>query len=364
MSQLPRDCLPALTRLLQRRPAVVRIVIAAVRGSAPREPGAFMLVGHDYLEGTIGGGRLEWESVAAARALLEDTTVTARLNRIVLGADLGQCCGGVVAVWLERFTSKDLAMLRLAIDAAARGPAVLRVVIKGAAVERLVSSGTEIDETTHRLLWAHGDRRHPCVQHSDTGEITFAERLDEAFPQLWLYGAGHVGQALARILMELPLRLTWLDPRAEMFPAMVLEGVRIRCERDPPASVSAAPAGALFLVMTHSHPLDYELCQAILRRNDFGWLGLIGSESKAARFRARLAREGIGAETIARLICPIGIQGIESKWPAAIAVGVAAQVMQRISAGIPQAERRVGPQSTEVSDCSPQSCSRCGVSVS
>src|SRR5579862_8859736 len=84
--------------------------------------------------------------------------------------------------------------------------------------------------------------------------------------------------------------------------------------------------------MTHSHPLDYALCQEILRRGDFAWLGLIGSDSKAARFRSRLAREGMSAEAIARLVCPIGIGGIESKWPAAIAVGVAAQVMQRISA--------------------------------
>jgi xanthine dehydrogenase accessory factor len=323
-----------------------------------------MLVGHDCVAGTIGGGRLEWESIAAARALLDDTTATARLNRIVLGADLGQCCGGVVAVWLERFTSQDLGMLQLAIDAGARGPAVLRVTIKGASVERLLSSGAEIDETTHRLLRAGGARRYPCVRRSGAGEITFSERLDETFPPLWLYGAGHVGQALARILMELPLRLTWLDSRAELFPVALPEGVRIRCETDSPATVLEAPAGAVFLVMTHSHPLDYALCQAILRRNDFAWLGLIGSESKAARFRSRLAREGMVAETISRLICPIGIAGIESKWPAAIAVGVAAQVMQRISAWAPEPERWAGPRSTAVCDCSPESCSTCGVSVS
>jgi hypothetical protein len=162
--------------------------------------------------------------------------------------------------------------------------------------------------------------------------VTFLERLDDELPAVWLYGAGHVGQALARILMELPLRLTWADSRAELFPAALPFDVRLRRESDSLATVSEAPPGAYFLVMTHSHALDYELVRAILRRNDFSWLGLIGSQSKAARFRSRLARDGIGAERIARLVCPIGVRGIQSKWPAAIAVGVAAQVMQEISA--------------------------------
>jgi xanthine dehydrogenase accessory factor len=396
MSRLPRDWLIALTQLLQREPAVVRIVIAGVRGSAPREPGAFMLVGRNCVEGTIGGGRLEWESVAAARQLLGETATAARLNKVVLGADLGQCCGGVVAVWLERFTSEDLHLLRLAADAGARGPAVLISTIKGASVERRLSHAVEVDEATDRLRSGR-DRVHLCT--APDGGIIFLERLDDAFPALWLYGAGHVGQALARILTELPLRLTWLDPRVEMFPA-VPEGTRIRCDADLLASVFEAPPGAYFLVMTHSHSLDYALCQAILRRSDFAWLGLIGSDSKAARFRSRLGREGMSAEAIARLVCPIGIGGIESKWPAAIAVGVAAQVMQRISAEASASQQRADElieapepsgragraerlvrserferpqtvgrtvdtlQSRGVADCSPESCSKCGTGAS
>jgi xanthine dehydrogenase accessory factor len=401
MSHIPRDWLAALTRLLQREAAVVRIVIAGVRGSAPREPGAFMLVGRDCVEGTIGGGRLEWESMAAARELLGATTAAARLNKIVLGADVGQCCGGVVAVWLERFTREDLGLLHLATDAGARGPAVLSTTIKGASVEHRLVCGAEIDEATDRYLRSSRERAHLCTMRSTAEEVTFLERLDDTSPELWLYGAGHVGQALARILVDLPLRLTWLDPRKDMFPATVPEGVRIRCDADLLASVSEAPVGAYFLVMTHSHPLDYALCQAVLLKSDFAWLGLIGSESKAARFRSRLAREGMSAESISRLVCPIGIGGIESKWPAAIAVGVAAQVMQQISVRAAESEQRTSPERiatleapgrygraerferserlgraqafglaadslrpTGVADCSPENCSRCGVSAS
>jgi xanthine dehydrogenase accessory factor len=336
MNRLPREWVVAVAQMLKREPAVVRIVVAEVRGSAPREAGAFMLVGRDGVEGTIGGGRLEWESISAARELLEETSAAARLSKVVLGADLGQCCGGVVAVWLERFTPDDVGLLRLAGDAGARGPAVLSSVIKDDGVERRLVGGVGGGDSADgrragELLSAPRALARPVVVRGGEGQVTFLERLDDESPALWLYGAGHVGQALARILAELPLRLTWIDARAELFPAVVPEGVRVRRDADSLATVSDAPPGAYFLVMTHSHPLDFALCQAILTRNDFAWMGLIGSASKAARFRSRLARAGVDAATIGRLVCPIGVEGIESKWPAAIAVAVAAQVMQRIS---------------------------------
>lgn len=411
MTDLPREWLPAVAELLKREPAVVRIVVAEVRGSAPRDVGTFMLVGKTDVVGTIGGGRLEWESIAAARELLQrdGAAVPARLNRVVLGADLGQCCGGVVSVWLERFTRDNLSLLQAARDAGLRGSAVLSSTVRGADIERRLISGVGVDEATDRLLRAPRARAHPRVLRNaagapavgtgasagagagaaaaddvgagagagpataagtEAGEITFLERLDDEFPAVWLYGAGHVGQALARILMELPLRLTWIDARAELFPATVAECVRIRRDPDTLATVAEAPVGAYFLVMTHSHPLDYALCQGILQRNDFAWLGLIGSESKAARFRSRLAREGVGAEVIASLVCPIGIDGIESKWPAAIAVAVAAQVLREISAVPVELERAEFADSAGLpraaqpaAGCGQQDCATCGTSV-
>ena len=120
-----RDWPRSLLRTLQREPAIVRIVVTQVLGSAPREPGVCMLVGQQEFEGTIGGGQLEWQALAAARALLADATRAGRLQRLVLGTDLGQCCGGVVELWLERYTCADSALLRAASDAACAGPAVL-----------------------------------------------------------------------------------------------------------------------------------------------------------------------------------------------------------------------------------------------
>jgi xanthine dehydrogenase accessory factor len=137
-----------------------------------------------------------------------------------------------------------------------------------------------------------------------------------------------VAQALIRLMPELPFDVTWIDSRAELLPAPLPDNVHPLCVQTPTNTVNSAPAGARFLVMTHDHGLDYALCRKVLERNDFAWLGLIGSKSKGARFRSRLARDGIAAETIARLVSPIGVEGVNNKWPAAIAVAVAAQLLQ------------------------------------
>ena len=260
----------ALCQLLETEPAAIRVVVAAIRGSAPREAGACMLVSARDTLGTIGGGRLEWRAIEAARELLADVAgPNGRIDNFILGPDLGQCCGGVVQISLERFTRGDRPLL----EEAARST----------------------QPTTTRL---------------------------------WLYGAGHVGQALVRVLADLPFQVTLIDERAELLPEDVPANVRTWHAARPVESLHSASPGLRYLVMTHDHALDYALCKAILDRNDFAWLGLIGSKSKGARFRSRLAREGVPAERIARLTCPIGVDGVDSKWPAAIAVAVAAQLLQ------------------------------------
>jgi xanthine dehydrogenase accessory factor len=358
-SQSLRCWLAALMRALQREPVIVRIVLATVRGSAPREAGVSMLVAPRALEGTIGGGQLEWEAVAAARALLEEAAGPARLQRIVLGADRGQCCGGVVDVWMERYTRAELALLETARLAAQRGAVVLCSMIGHTGMERRLVCSQGDNREASLLLRTPRAQALPRLQHGPRGEVALLERLDDPLPPLWLYGAGHVGQALARILMELPLSLTWIDSRAAQFPAQIPDSVRVLPSTDPVESVATAPSGTRFLVMTHSHPLDYALCRAILGRGDFAWAGLIGSLSKAARFRSRLARNGVAAEAIARLVCPIGIGGIASKWPAAIAVGVATQIMQDISVVLDAGGHPPEARETETT-CAQGICAGCG----
>lgn len=357
-----RGWLPALMAALERDPVVVRVMLAAVRGSAPRESGVSMLVAPHHVEGTIGGGQLEWQAVAAARELLDEATPPARVQRFVLGADLGQCCGGVVEVWMERYTRAGMGLLEAARLAAQRGTVVFMSVTGHGGIERRVICSVSEDGRINQLLRTPRGEAAPRLQRGSAGEVTLLERLDDELPPLWLYGAGHVGQALARILTELPISLTWIDSRAGQFPAQIPGSVRVLRSDAPVDSVATAPADARFLVMTHSHALDYALCRAILGRGDFAFAGVIGSSSKAARFRSRLSRDGVGADRTARLVCPIGIDGIASKWPAAIAVAVAAQVMQDISACMePGNARRLDQQAATA--CAQASCAGCGAPV-
>jgi xanthine dehydrogenase accessory factor len=326
-----RDWTGVALRQLLHETAVARILVANVRGSAPREAGACMLVTQTAQHGTIGGGQLEWQALRAARELLADDAPGARLQRMVLGADIGQCCGGVVELWIECYRRSDADLLTQARGAAGRGPTVVSSILcEGRLMRRVVSErdGGLEGEQLRRLPRAQAP---PRLRRADAGTLELLERWDHELRPLWLYGAGNVGQALAPILTQLPFQVTWVDARPGVFPPSMADTLRMYPSSDPVATVGEAPPGSHFVIMTHSHALDYSLCRAILHRGDFAWAGLIGSRSKAARFRARLARHGLADECIARLVCPIGLHGIHSKWPAAIAVAVAAQLLQWIS---------------------------------
>lgn len=150
--------------------------------------------------------------------------------------------------------------------------------------------------------------------------------------QVAVFGAGHVGKALVRLLADLPCRVAWVDAREGEFPAALAARVRRVVTDAPEDAVAELPAGADVVVMTHSHALDFQLIEAALRRGDLGYVGLIGSRTKRARFVARLASRGRTEEEIARLTCPIGVPGVGGKHPAEIAIAVAAQLLQRRTA--------------------------------
>jgi len=322
-----------------------------------------MLVSEHEVIGTVGGGQLEWQAIQTARALLAPSRPEVQVERLVLGADLGQCCGGVVDVWIERLTAADESWLRAAAAASAgHAPARLRSTLTAQGLQRAIAEPRDSAPPGATALEVL-----PQLTRGSDGQIALLERLDTTFPELWLFGAGYVGQAVARLCMELPFRLTWLDARAELFPSERPGSVQVRAG-DPLLHLASAPAGARFLVMTHSHALDYALCHALLVRNDFAWLGLIGSQSKAARFRSRLARSGIDAARLSRLVCPIGVSGITSKWPAAIAISIAAQLLQEVRAGANSAADpvRVPISASEpatdlaAASCAGAPCAQCG----
>jgi xanthine dehydrogenase accessory factor len=291
-----------------------------MRGSAPRDPGASLLVTPDTIEGTIGGGHLEFEAIQMARDFLTagEREPPVQIRKLILGEDLRQCCGGAVQLWLERFTATDLTLLQAAAQAAHDKRAMLESAFDGMRV-------------TRRLFVATSPESMRFTSHLEHAG-TLRERLDAPGQNLWIFGAGHVGQAIVRALSDLPFDITWVDSRPGVLPTALPANVRALEEPQPVGLLAEAPEDAMLIVLTHDHALDYSLCHSILRRDAFAWLGLIGSESKAARFRSRLRKDGIAPALIEKLVCPIGVTGIESKAPAAIAIAVAAQLLQTLHA--------------------------------
>ncbi|MCB2135996.1 MAG: xanthine dehydrogenase accessory protein XdhC [Rhodobacteraceae bacterium] len=304
----------ALARAIAREGRVARVVIAARAGSTPREVGAAMLVWAAGQTGTIGGGALEYEAARQARAALATGD---RLDKVPLGPNIGQCCGGAVTLLTEIW---DAGRLQGVGDAAVRP-------MPGSAGETPL-------KVINRLRAARNGTR-PLVAEAIQGWMI--EPLSQPDRDIWIWGAGHVGRALVGVLAPLPdLRLTWVDTDASRFPE-VSDGVVQKIAANPADLVADAPAHGEHLILTFSHALDLEICHRLLGHG-FRAAGLIGSETKWARFRSRLAALGHGPAQIGRIECPIGDPSL-GKHPQAIAIGVAAEIMKHRSATVTAKER-------------------------
>jgi xanthine dehydrogenase accessory factor len=282
------------------------VTIAQVEGSAPREGDAFMVVrSSGAFRGTIGGGALEFEAIAHARAALARMAPAHRRRRS-LGPDLGQCCGGRVSLRIECFDRAALPQIALWAQAE-RDPDL-----------RLLRCETAQGAITRRVA------EHPADLEPGEEE----ERYAPPTTPVLLFGAGHVGRALVLALAPLPFAVRWIDPRPDWFPERAPANAESVATVDPSAEIDAAPPGAFVVVMTHSHPLDLDIVARALQLGHFPYVGLIGSATKRARFESRLRDMGIDARRIAGLVCPIGAPRVRDKSPAVIAATVAAELLQ------------------------------------
>lgn len=282
----------------------VLVTVAIAEGSVPREPGAKMLVAADSVEGTIGGGHLELRAIETARAMAQGT----KLERYALGPSLGQCCGGVVHLAFEVVEETDW------------------IIHPDKDCWRLVALDGANESRVEDVAAFPRVRGTHVFQEAD-GRRWLADLLETPRDHLVLFGAGHVGTAIVRALADLPCRVTWVDEREDMFPAVVPPNVTVFFSDAPEEAVALAPAGASYLVMTHSHALDQRLAEAIMARDGVGWFGLIGSNTKRTQFERRLLARGAAPDRVEAMVCPIGIPGITSKLPAAIAASVVAQLL-------------------------------------
>jgi xanthine dehydrogenase accessory factor len=321
---------------IQPSPANIGGLLRSARNDAK------VAVGRDATIGTIGGGQLEFEAIAHARAMLAEAEAASSpwrrdLRSWPLGPSLGQCCGGAVRVLFEYFGAAE----REAIDRlrmASRHALVLRPATSGEPPLILTARQEARDLPLHVARVASdmlsGTRpRGPAFIPARKGaDAWFIEPVGQTRKPLVIYGAGHVGRAIVRAIAELDFAVTWVDVDAARFPATMPEGVTPVIARDPAAIAQTAPPGAYHLVLTYSHALDLAICHALLSQPAFGFLGLIGSVSKRARFLKRLAESGISPAALARLTCPIGIGALRGKEPATIAIAVAAQLIERLEA--------------------------------
>jgi len=318
----------------------VLVAVAGVRGSAPRDVGTRMLVTANETIGTIGGGQLEHLCTRMACDLLRDEDPgPAFLHRIPLGADCGQCCGGVVDVLFEPLEAAAgwldvIERLRADGQAAAlltrNGPdGVAHAVMTDAGIDHADVSFAA-DGDTLRLAADALSARQPAHIRCATGFL-LVEPIMGSDLVIAVFGAGHVGSATVGVLATLDASIRWIDTRRDMLPECVPPNVQTLWSTDPAREVAAMPPRAFYLVMTHSHPLDLEICDRILARGEFAYLGLIGSGSKRRRFERRLA--AAGHADLHRLTCPIGVGGLTGKAPAEIAIAAAAEVL-RIRSGL------------------------------
>ncbi|MGE5450935.1 MAG: xanthine dehydrogenase accessory protein XdhC [Acidobacteriota bacterium] len=257
--------------LAQGRPAIV-VDITRIRGSTPRNQGARMVVSAGDVQGTIGGGHLEWQAIAQARQALAEcqhaawsATPAPWQQDFALGPTLGQCCGGALTLSFQALT-----------------PEVMQA-------------------------WPSCRPRF----HLD------------------LHGAGHVGQAIVHLLKEIDCTVRWIDERGDVDSPALPAHIQWLPTDQAEAEVADAPPHACHLILTHRHDLDLRIVRAVLQRGDAAFVGMIGSQTKRAQFRRRLSEQGLTPEAIDSMTCPIGLGGIEGKEPMVIAISAVAQLLQR-----------------------------------
>lgn len=309
-------------------PAVL-VTVARVRGSAPRAAGTRLIVTAERVFETIGGGNLEFRAIELARELLRDPPCAPRLEAYPLGAALGQCCGGHVTLQFEILVPARSEWLDWINDT----PGVLVTSADGSKLwitadtvrgdTNLPGTAATVDSARRQLT----DGETLLIEQND-GHLLLEPIRPPDF-HIALFGAGHVGRALVQVLSGLPCRIHWIDGREQEFPAQLPGNVERILSDEPDLEVDDLPNDSYLLVMTHSHALDEAICERALKRGRYRYLGLIGSQSKLARFRKRWRLHGVSESAIATLTCPIGIPGISGKHPSEIAIAVAAQLLQR-----------------------------------
>jgi len=297
----------------------VIVTIVETQGSAPREAGTKMLVSDTVLKGTIGGGNLEFKVIGQARKFLEEEGTDFLFQQYALGPLLEQCCGGSVTVLLERIEPGADFLLE-------PRHGFLKTSFEGDEIRKEWADYFSLD----RLFFQ--DANSDTFDGKAKDAAAMVELVSRDPHQLYMFGAGHVGRAVAAALAPLPFDVTWVDAREGEFPVHIPVNHTKYVTEDYCGFVDEAPQGALYLIFSHSHQRDYDLTARVMARGDAAYCGLIGSATKRARFENRMLKERVITEKeLPKLTCPIGMPGVMGKEPEVIAASVVAQLLSVIS---------------------------------
>lgn len=261
----------AFKRWMDDHRHAVIATVSSVKGSTPREAGAFIAVAGKTTFGTIGGGQLEYLAIDHARKLLAGKTGQTRLD-IPLGPDIGQCCGG-----------------RTVID------------------------------------FAYAD------DMAVNARLEMMQRQAAAAPTVAVFGGGHVGKALCQALAPLPLNVRLIETRNEALTGLPA-GITTKLTPMPEAEISNLPAGSAVVILTHDHALDFLIAMESLRQDALCYCGMIGSKTKRATFHRYAKENGVSEEQLTRLTMPVGGSDVRDKRPPVIAALVAAELLHAIHA--------------------------------
>ncbi|MDE2693397.1 MAG: xanthine dehydrogenase accessory protein XdhC [Paracoccaceae bacterium] len=287
---------------------IARVLILKTFGSAPRDEGTTMLIWDSGQFGTIGGGELEYQVTRLAKKIIIDNKGS-RIKKFSLGPDMGQCCGGAVELLIEILDETKVKFISVDDGFFARP------VFKD-----------EKSLNVQALIKSYRNKSVPIKTSFKDGWLF--EPVTKEKELVWIYGAGHVGTAIANILSKLSqFSVTCIDTSQDRYPDNFPKTVKKLITKNPAHIVQYAPSETHHLILTYSHALDLEICHQLLQHN-FATAGLIGSKTKWARFKKRLNELNYTFEQINRIICPIGEPSF-GKSPYEIAIGVASMLLEK-----------------------------------
>ena len=344
----------AISKHKHQKDDYVVITVVETNGSTPCNTGQKIVYsGGDNFYGSIGGGNFEYKALKNAQRMLSLDVNQVEVVRYPLGASLGQCCGGYVKVMFESELNdagidQDQSWIKHVKDLEEQGSDFI--------VCTEIGSINESRRLGYKIVYTHDQTNDTSVDSSSSDKFN---EIDDLFnltgsdkelkkaailmqedsicyerfaysekQPVAVFGAGHISRALMPMLSKLPVKVYWIDDRKAELDKY--EGdtstINIVCD-DPSVAVSDLPKNIYCMIITYSHQIDFDICEQVMLRDSFCYLGVIGSSIKGNKFKKRLLNKGLSENIVDKLRCPMGMKYKFIKSPIAISISIATDLI-------------------------------------